>query len=329
MISASVSTIGRLRSGEGLAHGLLFAFAIGLTAALAGCAGESSAPRAGASPPFVAAHRGGPNLPENTLAAFRSSLGEGADYLETDLVATKDGVLVLRHERRLAATTDVEDHPEFAGRRTTKESYGHLVSDWWVEDFTLAELARLHATVRRAASSGDYRIPTLEELIEFARSQLRVLGRPVGLYLETKEAATFERLGLDLEDLLVQALRAARLDAPGRILVQSWGTQSVRQLGAALRVPAIELVSAARHWDRALTSAGLRGLRNAGVGGIDVIDDRLESDPGLIQRAHDAGLIVTGWGFEPDEDYARWAKSGLDGIITDDVPAALAARNAP
>jgi glycerophosphoryl diester phosphodiesterase len=329
MISASVSTIGRIGSGDGLGHGLLFALAIALTAALGACADEPSAPNAGASPPFVAAHRGDPHLPENTLAAFRSSLAEGADYLETDLVASKDGVLVLRHERRLAATTDVEDHPEFAARETRKESYGRRVSDWWVEDFTLAELSSLHATVRRARPSGNYRIATLEELIEFARAQSRVRGRPVGLYLETKEAKTFERLGLDLEDLLAHTLRAAGIDRPDGILVQSWGTQSVRQMGAALRVPAIQLVSAARHWDRALTSAGLRELRTAGVDGIDVVDDRLERDSDLIQRAHEAGLIVTGWGFEPDEDYGRWIKSGLDGLVTDDVSAALAARKAP
>jgi glycerophosphoryl diester phosphodiesterase len=328
MISASVSTIGRIGSRDGLGHGLVFALAIALTALLGACADESSSPNAGASPPFVAAHRGDPHLPENTLAAFRSSLAEGADYLETDLVASKDGVLVLRHERRLAATTDVEDHPEFAARRTTKESYGRRVSDWWVEDFTLAELSSLRATVRRAAPGGDYRIATLEELIEFARAQSRVRGRPVGLYLETKEAKTFERLGLDLEDLLAQTLRAAGLDEPDGVLVQSWGTQSVRQLGAALRVPAVQLVSAARRWDRALTSPGLRQLRTAGVDGIDVVDDRLERDPDLVQRAHEAGLLVTGWGFEPDEDYSRWVESGLDGLVTGDVSAALAARKA-
>jgi glycerophosphoryl diester phosphodiesterase len=312
MISASVHRTRRL-----------MASLVALAAGVGACSNGSSIPQEPADRPFVIAHRGGRSLPENTMAAFRASLSEGADYLETDLVATKDGVLVLRHERRLAATTDVEDHPEFAGRRATKPSYGRPVSDWFVEDFTAAELSTLRATLRHAAPTGDNRIATLAELLQLAKT------RGAGLLLETKEARMFEGLGLDLEDLLAEALRAAGLASSDRVLVQSWGPKSVRDLAVALEVPALRLFSGSKPWDRALTEERLRRLRDAGLGGLNVHRDLLRRDPELIRRAHAAGLLVTGWGLGAGEDYAYWNASGLDGLVTDDVPAAVAAQSEP
>jgi glycerophosphoryl diester phosphodiesterase len=306
---------------------LVIALALAVAAAAGACSdqGPVGSPLAGRT--FIATHRGDPALPENTLAAFRSALDAGADYLETDLVPSKDGVLVLRHDRQLSPTTDVEDHPEFADRRATKTVNGQVVNDWWVEDFTVAELATLRATIRGASPSGDYRIPPLNELIDFARAQSTARGRRVGLYLETKQPEVFRRLGYDLEDLLAKTLRARGLDRPdSRVYVQSWDAKSVHELSAALRVPAVQLISTARHWNADISSRGLRRLHDQGDAAINVVDDRLEGDPGLIARAHAAGLAVHGWGFERGEDYGRWISAGIDGIVTDDVRAALAAR---
>ena len=100
----------------------------------------------------------------------------------------------------------------------------------------------------------------------------------------------------------------------------------MRELAGALRVPTIQLVSAARHWDDDLSAPGLRRLRADGIDGVNVVDERLEEDPALIERAHEAGLVVHGWGFEPGEDYDAWIEAGIDGFVTDDVTAALAAR---
>lgn len=277
--------------------------------------------------PFVASHRGDPALPENTLAAFRAALDAGAEFLETDLVLTRDGVLVLRHERRLSTTTDVENHPNFAERRVTKRVDGHPVADWWVEDFTFAELATLRATRRNATAAADHRIGTLDELVDLVRDETRARGRCIGLYLETKEPAAFARLGFDPDEAVVRTLQASRLDRnDGLVYAQSFGRRSVRALSAALRIPVVQIISAAGHWEDVVTPAGLRRQGELGVAGLNVSADRLERDPGLVDRAHAAGLAVHGWGFPPGEDYDRWISAGLDGVVTDDVAAVLAAR---
>jgi glycerophosphoryl diester phosphodiesterase len=285
-------------------------------------------PRRAASPghPFVATHRGDSGLPENTIAAFRTALDSGAEYLEADLVASRDGVLVLRHDRWLSPTTDVAERPELVGRRAVKQVEDDALTDWWVEDFDATELADLCATVRGAASSDDHRIATLDDLLELA-GDASTGGRFVGLYLEVKEPLAFRKLGHDLEALLAGALRAGGLDrADGRVYVQSWEPDAVLRLSAALEAPAVQIVPAASGWDGHVTPPGLRGLREQGVVGVNAAAARLRADPGLIGRAHAAGLVVHGWGFGPEEDYGRWIDAGLDGIVTDDVAAVLAAR---
>jgi glycerophosphoryl diester phosphodiesterase len=300
---------------------------IAVTVALAGCNDHAAVRPSARVAPFVASHRGDPARPENTLAAFRAALDEGAEYLETDLVPSKDGVLVLRHDRSLSATTDVKEHPEFADRRVTKKVRGRLVTDWWVEDFTVAELKTLRATVRNGGPSGRYRIPTLQELVDFVRRQEAARGRRVGLYLETKEPETFKRLGYDLEDMVTKTLRADGLDrSTAGVYVQSWDKESVRELSAVLRIPVVQLVSASHRWNDELSASGLARLHDEGVDGLNVVDERLERDPGLIGRAHAAGLVIHGWGFGAGDDYGRWIRAGINGFVTDDVSAALGAR---
>jgi glycerophosphoryl diester phosphodiesterase len=140
--------------------------------------------------PLVIAHRGASGYrPEHTLAAYALGIRLGADYVEPDLVSTKDGVLVARHENEISTTTDVESRPEFADRRTTKEIDGVSMTGWFTEDFTLAELRTLRAKERIPALrqrntvyESRYRVPTLQEVIDLTRRMSRALRRPVGIY---------------------------------------------------------------------------------------------------------------------------------------------------
>ena len=178
--------------------------------------------------PIVIAHRGASGYrPEHTLAAYELGARQGADYIEPDLVATRDGELVCRHENEISGTTDVADHPEFADRRATKEIDGKAYDGWFVEDFTLAELKTLRARERipdvrpgNTAFDGQFEIPALGEVIELARR----LG--VGIYPETKHPAYHRSLGLELEPRLTAALEGAGVPW----FVQSFDAASLREL---------------------------------------------------------------------------------------------------
>ncbi len=162
--------------------------------------------RSWARAPIVIAHRGASAYrPEHTLAAYRLAIGMGADYIEPDLVSTKDGVLVARHENEISGTTDVASRPEFAPLRTTKQIDGRAVTGWFTEDFTLAELKTLRARERlpdlrpaNTAFDGLYDIPTFQEVIDLAKTE------GVGIYPETKHPTYFDSIGLSLEEPLLR-----------------------------------------------------------------------------------------------------------------------------
>jgi len=156
---------------------------------------------------LVIAHRGASAYrPEHTLSAYRLAIGMGADYIEPDLVSTRDGRLIARHENEISGTTDVAQHPEFAARRQTKVIDGTLITGWFTEDFTLAELKTLRAKERlpqlrpaNTAFDGRFEIPTLQEVIDLAKRE------GVGIYPETKHPTYFDSIGLSLEEPLVAA----------------------------------------------------------------------------------------------------------------------------
>src|SRR5919109_1744639 len=160
--------------------------------------------------PLVIGHRGASGYrPEHTLASYRLAIEMGADYIEPDLVSTKDHVLVARHENNIAETTDVASHPEFADRQTTKTIDGAAVTGWFTEDFTLAELRTLRAKERlselrplNTAFDGLYRVPTFQEVVDLAKRA------GVGIYPETKLPTYFDSIGLSLEEPLLATLRA-------------------------------------------------------------------------------------------------------------------------
>ena len=205
--------------------------------------------------PTIYGHRGASGYrPEHTLASYRLAARMGADYVEPDLVPTKDGVLVARHESAIGATTDVANHPEFAGRRTTKVIDGAtFANEWFTEDFTLAELKTLRAKERlpdvrqrNTIYDGRYTIPTFQEVIDLRDQVSRELRRKVGLIPELKHSTYFRSIGLGLEEPFVATVRRNRLDNRGaKVTVQSFEIANLKSLHRILRnVPIVQLYGA-------------------------------------------------------------------------------------
>jgi glycerophosphoryl diester phosphodiesterase len=194
--------------------------------------------------PLVIGHRGAPGyLPDHTLEGYRLAIRLGADYIEPDLVATKDGRLIARHEPNITTTTDVGDHPEFASRETTKVVDGVAETGWFASDFTLKEIKTLRAVQpladRPQQFNGRFQIPTLEEVIELAKRH------KVGIYPETKHPTYHKNLGLPLEGRLVAALRKAGLDRRGApVFIQSFEQSNLKQLDRMTDVRLVQLVDA-------------------------------------------------------------------------------------
>jgi glycerophosphoryl diester phosphodiesterase len=269
---------------------------------------------------IVIAHRGASGYrPEHTLAAYELAIELGADYLEPDLVSTRDHVLVVRHENEISGTTDVAHHPEFADRETMKTIDGVPVIGWFTEDFTLAELGTLRARERLpairpagAAFDGRYHIPTFQQVIDLARR------RHVGIYPETKHPTYFDSIGLALEEPLVQALHINGYrgrDAP--VFVQSFEVGSLRRLRRMTDVPLVQLLDDhgrpydlvasgdPRTYADLATPVGLAELA-AHVQGIGPskrlivprdANNRRGSPTALVGDAHRAGLLVHPWTF--------------------------------
>jgi glycerophosphoryl diester phosphodiesterase len=311
---------------------LPFALALAMLAAMtSAAAAHHSKPQE--ADQLVIGHRGASGYrPEHTLAAYELAARQGADYIEPDLVVTKDGVLVARHEPEISTTTDVADHPEFAARKTTKPLDGVPTTGWFTEDFTLAELKTLRAKERipalrpqNTAFDGRFEIPTFQEVIDLRKRLSRELRREIGIYPETKHPTYFRDRGLPLEERLVWALRRNGLDrkqAP--VLVQSFEVGNLRALDHVLRVPLVQLYGAktARPYDFVVsgdqrtyadlaTPAGLASVARyaAGAGpSKDYIVPRDATGRSLppttfVCDAHDAGLVVHPYTFRAENTF--------------------------
>ncbi|MWV57310.1 glycerophosphodiester phosphodiesterase family protein [Rathayibacter sp. VKM Ac-2754] len=278
--------------------------------------------------PLVIGHRGASGYrPEHTRSAYDLALALGADAVEPDLVATRDGVLVLRHENEVSGTTDIERRPEFADRRTTKRIEGSDVTGWFTEDFTWAELSQLRArerlaAVRPASATFDGQFPMLrfsDLLALLDRAAEDADDAPPGLVAEIKHADYFDSIGLPLDVLVQEELAAAGWGGRDpRLTIESFEKTvlerlAVREVGAR-RVFLIEsrgtppdLVAA--HGSRAtpyadfVTPSGLRGLAGT-VDGVSVDKSMLFSRDGagratgtnsLVADAHAVGLEVYCW----------------------------------
>jgi glycerophosphoryl diester phosphodiesterase len=326
-----------------------------------GCAGMQNRPMTAtpAEPKvLIIAHRGASGeRPEHTMLSYELAIEQGADFIEPDLVSTKDGVLVARHENNIADTTDVADHPEFAGRKTSKTIDGEKMTGWFTEDFTLAELRTLRAKERlpqlrpgNAAYNGQVQIPTFDEIIALAKRATRETGRTIGIYPETKHPSYFASIGLPLEPRLLAALKAAgwdRADAP--VFIQSFEVENLKALHAITRVRLIQLMSlsggpadhAVPSYQAMATPEGLRAIA-AYAYGIGP-EKAMILPPGgaataLVADAHAAGLKVHPWTFRAENfflppalrnganpaahgdlaaEILSFLKLGVDGFFTD------------
>jgi glycerophosphoryl diester phosphodiesterase len=200
------------------------------------------------APPLVIAHRGASGYrPEHTIASYTLAIEFGADYVEPDLVATRDGYLIARHEPLLDDTTDVKSRPEFATRRSTKTLDGKAVTGFYASDFTLAEIRQLRALQPNAARSkehdGKLAVPTFEEILDLVQQESARRGRSIGIYPETKHPAFHLALGLPLEERLLEALNRRGLNKVGApIFIQSFESANLQYLRPKTPLPLVQLM---------------------------------------------------------------------------------------
>jgi glycerophosphoryl diester phosphodiesterase len=200
--------------------------------------------------PLVTGHRGASGYrPEHTIEAYTLAIDQGADLIEPDLVATKDGVLIARHEPMLGGTTDVASRPEFASRKTTKMVDGVATTDFFASDFTLAEIKTLRAVQafaeRDQRYNGQFQIPTFDEVLALAQTKAREKGRTIGVYPETKHPTFHQDLNLALEDRLLAALtKVGWNSAAAPVFIQSFEQANLKSLRTKTKVRLIQLVDA-------------------------------------------------------------------------------------
>lgn len=318
--------------------------------------------------PIIIAHRGASGLrPEHTLAAYDLAIAQGADFIEPDLVPTRDNVLVARHENDITATTDVADHREFAARRATKLIDGEEHSGWFTEDFTLAELKTLRARERlpdlrpaNRAFDGQFEIPTLAEIIALAKARSKEIGRTIGIYPETKHPSYFAAIGHPIEARLVAELHAAGWDsADAPVFIQSFEVNNLKALRTMTRLRLIQLLDskggpadhAAPSYAQMATPAGLKAIA-AYADGIGpnkaMIWDGAGVPTTLVADAHRVGLKVHPWTFRAEnaflalafrtgtapgahgrlaDEITAFLGLGVDGVFTDFPAIGVAARN--
>jgi glycerophosphoryl diester phosphodiesterase len=316
--------------------------------------------------PIIIAHRGASGYrPEHTLASYELAIGMGADFIEPDLVATKDGVLIARHENEISETTDVAGRPEFAARKTIKRIDGHEVPGWFTEDFTLAEVKTLRARerlpFRDQTFNGQFEVPTFAEVLELARRKSAETGRTIGVYPETKHPSYFRSLGIPLEEPLLSALEGEGYRGrTAAVYIQSFEVGNLRELRKLTDLPLIQLLEAeGQPWDFTVaghsrtyrdlaTPAGLAEIATYadGIGPNKRMivpagpDGRLLLPTTLVEDAHRAGLLVHPWTFrsdgsflaaeyagDPEREYGQFFSLGVDGLFSDFSDTAVRARD--
>jgi len=311
--------------------------------ALSAMAGQGGAMKP-LSDPIVIGHRGASGeRPEHTLASYNLAIDEGADFIEPDLVLTKDNVFVARHENDITDTTDVADHPEFASRKTTKLIDGENHSGWFTEDFTLTELKTLRAKERlpqlrpgNAAYDGKFDIPTLAEIIALAKKRSKEVGRTIGIYPETKHPTYFASIGKPMERQLVAELKKAGWDsADAPVFIQSFEVDNLKLLHSITSIRLIQLMDAtggpADHatpsYAAMITPAGLKAVAAYawGIGPNKDMVDKGEGEPSaLVADAHAAGLRVHVWTFRAENFFLPPSlRKGMDPRAHGDVDRAI------
>ena len=334
------------------------ALSIGASISAASLAADGSKPaRPQERPPIVIGHRGASGyVPEHTLVSYFIAAQMGADYVEPDLVMSKDGVLVARHENEISGTTDVAARREFAARRTSKTVDGVAITGWFTEDFTLAELKTLRAKERipnirpgNARFDGKLEIPTLEEVLALVQGLNAERARrrlaPVGVYPETKHPSYFAGIGLAMEEPLVKALR--RFGYRGKkapVLIQSFEVGNLKRLARMTDLPIVQLLDARGRPYDFVARGDRRGYADLAkpeglaeiaryADGIGVNKDlmiprtalgALSAPTTLVADAHAAGLFVHGWTFRAENSFLPADfRAGIDPAAPGDLAAEL------
>ena len=321
---------------------------------------------------LVIAHRGASGeRPEHTLGSYKLAIEQGADYIEPDLVLTKDGVLVARHENEISETTDVADKAEFADRKTTKTIDGQNMTGWFTENFTLAELKTLRARERlpqlrkaNMAYDGQFEVPTFDEILALAKAESAATGRTIGVYPETKHPSYFTAIGLPHEGPLLAALtKYGHVDKSAPVFIQSFEVENLKVLRGKTKLRLIQLMdekgSPADRSDLSYpamaTAEGLKTVATYadGIGPNKAlviprtILGNLGAPTTLVADAHKLGLAVHPWTFRRENyflplgqksgidprgigdvkaEMQAFLATGIDGIFSDNVAEAVAAR---
>ena len=304
--------------------------------------------------PLIIAHRGASGYrPEHTLASYELAIDLGADYIEPDLVITKDGILIARHENEISETTDIANHPEFAHLKTTKTIDGEIKTGWFTEDFTIAEIQTLTAKERipqlrphNTAYNGIFTIPTFAEIIDLAKHKSQAIRRNIGIYPETKHPSYFQAIGLPLEDTLL--LNLQEINSP--IFIQSFEVSNLKELSQKTDLPLVQLINDIgkpydfvinndpRTYADLLNQKGLQEIAEyaqaIGVHKNLLIPrnshGKLLSPTSLIIDAHAANLQVHAWTFRnedfflpldlqgnPQKEYEIFFNLGVNGVFSD------------
>ncbi len=289
------------------------------TAALAGTLAPGLSFARAPKKPIVIAHRGASGLrPEHTALSYNLAIDQGCDFIEPDLVPTKDGHLVARHENEIGGTTDVGSRSEFAGRKATKTIDGQSITGWFTEDFTLAEIKTLRARERlpqlrpaNAKYDGQAQLLTFDEVVAIAKAGSQRTGRTIGVYPEMKHPSYFARIGLPIEDRLVALLKKNELDsATAPVFVQCFEVTPLKTIrgktkarlvlltageGGPADLPNVtysQLISPSGLKEVALYADGL-GPEKTQVVPQDATN--LLPATSLVKDAHAAGLVVHPW----------------------------------
>jgi glycerophosphoryl diester phosphodiesterase len=252
---------------------------------------------------LVIAHRGASGeRPEHTIESYRLAIEEGADYIEPDLVMTRDGVLVARHENEIGGTTDVAQHPEFAARRRAQIIDGEAMTGWFTEDFTIAELKTLRARERlpelrpqNRAFDGRFTIPTFDEIMQLATGANRRRGGApkIGVYPETKHPAHFAGIGLPMEQAVLDTLQRYDYAADGSpVFIQSFDPRNLRQLRGMTRLPLVQLL------EHELGDLGEIAKYADAIGIAKVL-----ATPDGVHAAHAVNLKVHVWTFRAENEF--------------------------
>ncbi|WP_353929715.1 glycerophosphodiester phosphodiesterase [Okeanomitos corallinicola TIOX110] len=309
------------------------------------------------TPPIIIAHRGASGYrPEHTLAAYQLAIDLGADYIEPDLVISKDGVLIARHENEISQTTDIAEHPEFAHLKTTKIIDGEIKTGWFTEDLTLAEIKTLTAEERIPEirpQNTDYHgilpIPTLQEIIDLAQKY------NVGIYPETKHPSYFQSIGLPLELPLLTALQEVKIS----VFIQSFEVSNLQEISQKTDILLVQLINHTGQpydftvngntntYQDMIQPLGLKKIAEyAQAIGVNKnliipsnINNKIQSPTSLIKNAHAEDLLVHAWTFRnennflpvdfhnnPQQEYKLFFELGLDGVFSDFPDTAFTAR---